>query len=76
MKTLTHTITLERREDGFKAIYVDCVVKCRLLTSHIVIENGIKYKKSDGLMVGGHKYKGVYMENTKVKPETLEEIIA
>jgi len=38
--------------------------------------NKTKYKKSDGYMVGGHKYKGVYMENTSVKPDTLKEKVA
>jgi hypothetical protein len=45
-----------------------------LLTNHIVLENGTKYKKVDGLMAGGHKYMGVYMEKTQVKPITIKEI--
>lgn len=72
-KTMTHTITLEERQGGFEATYVAKTVDCRLLTHHIVLENGTKYKKSDGEMVGGHKYMGMYMENTKVKPSTLKE---
>lgn len=73
-KEMTHTVVLEERQGGFKANYVDKVVKCRLLTKHIVLENGTKYKKDDGLMFGGHKYMGMYMENTKVKTHTIKEI--
>ena len=73
-KEMTHTITLTQREGGFKATHVDRTVKCRLLTNHIIAENGIKYKKSDGLVLGAHTYRGVYMETTKVNPDTLHPI--
>lgn len=73
-KPMTHTVVLKTRIGGFSATYKDEIVKCRLLTNHIVLENGTKYKKVDGLMVGGHKYMGVYMEKTQVKPITIKEI--
>lgn len=73
-KKMTHTVIITKRVGGFKAKYVDEVVECRLLTSHIVLNNGTKYKKSDGEMVGGHKYMGQYMESTRVKPNTVKEI--
>lgn len=70
----THTVTLERRTGGFNGTYVTETVKCRLLTRHIVLENGKKYKLDDGLMVGGRMFKGQYMESTQIKPISLKEI--
>lgn len=73
-KAMTHTVVLTERQGGFKAKYVDKVVKCRLLTKHIVLESGTKYKKDDGLIFYGRRYMGSYMEKTKVNPNTLKEI--
>lgn len=73
-KAMTHTVILTTREGGFTARYVDKRVECRLLTNHIVLEHGTKYRKSDGDMVGAHKYMGQYMEDTRVKPTTLIEV--
>jgi len=73
-KEMTHEVTVTTRHGGFTANYVDTTVKCRLLTSHIVLEYGIKYRKDNGHMVGAHKYMGQYMESTKVKPETLKAL--
>ena len=50
------------------------ISKNSILLTRDVLENGIKYKKDDGLMVGGHKYMGTYMEKTKVKPSALKRI--
>lgn len=69
-KKMTHTIEIERR-DGWYGMKPAGKVKCRLLKNHIVLEKGEKYKKDDGEKVNAHRYKGVYMENTKVCPETL-----
>lgn len=73
-KPMTHTVVLKERIGGFSSRYEDRIVQCRLLKNHIVLQNGTKYKKVDGLMAGGHKYMGVYMEKTQVKPNTIKEI--
>lgn len=73
-KVMTHEVIITTRHGGFKGNYVDTTIKCRLLTHHIVLEDGTKYKKIDGDKVNAHKYMGQYMENTRVKPNTLQEL--
>lgn len=73
MKEMTHKIILIHRaifgNKGWKES-----VNCRLLKTSIVLSNGNKYKKSDGLMVGGHRYMGTYMESTTVDLDSLSEL--
>ena len=43
----------------------------RLLANHVVTKDGTKYRKDNGHMVGGNKYRGVYVESTWVEISTL-----
>ena len=72
-KGMTHTIQMIRK-DGWHGHKDAETVKCRLLSKHIVLECGTKYRKDDGYMVGGHRYKGVYMETTLLKVSALKKI--
>ena len=75
MKEMTHTIIQEYREDfkGFTG-KKQKKVKCRLLKHTIVLEYNLRYKKTNGFRTEAHRYKGVYMENTIVHIDTLQEI--
>ena len=72
MKQMTHTVTLVTK-DGFGS-YSKRTIRVRLLKHHIIDVFGTKYRKDNGYIVGGCKWKGVYVESDSLDVNTLSAI--